>query len=324
MKKIKIHNPCNEETRYYRYYNLFWDILTHELKKYFYVEENRYFSKANIERYSVQLENNLSNEILIQECDYIIENCENKEFSILSVCDILTAQIIQEKENPFLKKVLFSQYDEIELFGNNELLNSGHIKSEYRYKYSPWIYFQHDLTNLEEFYFKRKYRKKFDNTLFFKGAQFNRPILEYFPESFLPDLFLPNTTNSKQYFNKLITHKVALSIGGLGEFCFRDVEYMALGIPFIRFEYKNKMNIPLIPNFHYISVDRPNDLMLDRDGKKNHAEMLIDRYYEVINDNYFLEYISKNARNYYEENLMYPNNIKNTLKQLEIDQWLKN
>ena len=28
-----IHNPCNEETRYYRNYNLFWDELTEALKK---------------------------------------------------------------------------------------------------------------------------------------------------------------------------------------------------------------------------------------------------------------------------------------------------
>ena len=33
MRKIIVHNPCNEHTRYFRMYNLFWDELTEELKR---------------------------------------------------------------------------------------------------------------------------------------------------------------------------------------------------------------------------------------------------------------------------------------------------
>jgi hypothetical protein len=33
MRNLLIHNPCNEITRRYRDYNLFWDDLTEELKK---------------------------------------------------------------------------------------------------------------------------------------------------------------------------------------------------------------------------------------------------------------------------------------------------
>jgi hypothetical protein len=114
---------------------------------------------------------------------------------------------------------------------------------------------------------------------------------------------------------------VALSIGGVGEFCYRDVEYMALGVPFIRFEYKNQMNTPLIPNVHYISIPIPDDLSLDRLGHKKHALMIEKRYLEVINDDAFLKYIATNARQYYETYLQYPNNLNNAIDLLGINDW---
>ena len=75
---------------------------------------------------------------------------------------------------------------------------------------------------------------------------------------------------------------------------------MALGIPFLRFEYISELNPNLIPNFHYISVERPDDLKIDRIGNEEHARMLEKRFLEVKDDTDFLNFISNNARNYYE------------------------
>ena len=47
--RLRIHNPCNEQTRYYRNYNLFWDELTDKLKeKYFSLSQEEELSLNNI------------------------------------------------------------------------------------------------------------------------------------------------------------------------------------------------------------------------------------------------------------------------------------
>ena len=120
MRKIIVHNPCNEHTRYFRNYNLFWDDLTEELKKKYIVEENRYYEFANSQRFKVNLKNQTSgeNDFLLLECEYVIEFEDTGEFYIMSVSDNLTHCILNEKNNPKLKKVLVSQFTNNEIFNN--------------------------------------------------------------------------------------------------------------------------------------------------------------------------------------------------------------
>lgn len=313
--KLIIHNPCNEYTRFFRYYNLFWDQLTYELKKTFSIEESRYYEKAHSERSFIHLPND--HEMPIQECDYLIENLDTKEVILLSVSDMPDYSLLADSRGDCIKKFLIAQYS------NDELLTTlGESYSDDTVqKCSPWIYFQAVVGDLEQHYFKRKYNPPTENTLFFKGDCGSRPIVDYFPANLISG---PRTLTSTpdQYFTLAIQHKVGLSVGGRGEFCYRDVEYMAIGLPFIRFEYTQDLAIPLIPNVHYISIPRPDDMLLDRMGEKHHAEMILDRYQEVIDDEDFLQYISSNARQYYEEYLQYPNNIKHTINLMKINEWI--
>ena len=124
------------------------------------------------------------------------------------------------------------------------------------------------------------------------------------------------------YFDDLISHKIALSVYGRGEFCYRDVECFGVGIPIIRFEYLSSFNSPLIPNHHYISIPRPNDMDLYRLGNEGHAKMIEGRYHEVINNKDFLDFISKNAKQYYDENFSLETKIKNTFNLLNLNDWL--
>lgn len=310
MRKIIIHNPCNENTRYFRFYNLFWDDLTIELKKKYIVTENRYFEYADRERFKVNLKKQTSHidNFLLLECEYVIEFEDTGEFYVLSVSDNLTHAIINEKDNPYLKKVLVSQFDRNQI--KNHVGNNSDI-------YSPWIYFPSTIDDLESFYIKRKKIDKFVDKIYFRGTSIlDRPIVTHFDESILTGY---NPIGSpKTYFEELITHKIGLSIAGRGELCYRDIEYMALGIPFIRFEYITELNPKLIPNYHYISVDRPSDLYYDRLGNKEHAQLLEAKFYEVKDNPDYLLYIAKNARDYYEKYLMRGNNIKHTLELLNL------
>ena len=316
MCKIRIHNPCNEHTRYFRRYNFFWDKFTDFLKTKFDVEENRYYENAHIGRLKVNLSKGDSNQFLLQECEYVIENLENGEFVILSVSDDLGSGTLSEIGNPLLKKVLISQFIPEKI--------KSHTYENY-YKYSPWTYFQCDMTDLEFYYDKRKKIHNKIDKLYFRGEEMNRPILNHFNNDIL---YKPNKTHADLYFDEVINYSIGLSIAGVGEMCYRDIEYMSLGIPFIRFEYQTTLDPPLIPNYHYISIPydetipKHNGTHTDRLGDETHVKKIEEKFLEVINNKSLLDFIGRNARKYYEDNLMIDSSIKNTYRLLDIDKWL--
>jgi hypothetical protein len=308
-RKIIVHNPCNEHTRYYRNYNLFWDKLTEDLKKYFNVTENRFYEFANSNMFDVKLKKGKSPFFALHECEYVIEFEDTGDFYILSVSDRLSAAMLNERNNPHLKKVLVSQF-------NYDYLKS-HVGNSIQ-KYSPWIYFPQEVFDYEEYHQKRKNVTSFIDKMYFRGTLSERPIT-----NFLDKKYVEGFNPIKNYFEDLIKYKIGLSIAGVGELCYRDIEYMCLGIPFIRFEYLSELNPKLIPNFHYIAVERPSDipthngLSTDRLGIEKHAKMLEKRFLEVKDDTNFLSFISKNARQYYDTYLNH-NNINHTMNLLSI------
>jgi FkbM family methyltransferase len=309
--KIRVHNPSNEHTKNYRNYNKFWDDFTEYLKNFFDVEENRFFDSAHMQRFPVKLNKGLSNELLLLECEYVIENLENGEFVVMSVSDDLTHATINERNNPFLKKVLISQF-----LPEKILEHTG----EHMYKYSPWTYFTSSVMDIEPFYERRLETPPTEDRLYFRGTSLeDRSILEFFnPETITQ--FAPQPQDI--YYNDIIKHKVALSVDGRGEFCYRDIECFGLGVPIIRYEYKSKFYNELIPNYHYVSLKRPYDMGLYRLGNESHARKLESRYNEVLNNTEFLDFISKNARKYYEDNILQNNKIKNTFNLLNLYDWL--
>jgi hypothetical protein len=307
MRKIIVHNPCNENTRYYRNYNLFWDKLTDELKKRFVVVENRFFEFANSHQFPIKLKKGNSKYFVLHECEYVIEFDDTGEFYVLSVSDRLSTAILNEHNNPFLKKVLLSQF-------NYNYLKQ-HVGDSIE-KYSPWIYFPQDVFDYEMFYEKRETFKSYIDKMCFRGTVSERPITQFFDKKYVEGFQpVPN------YFDDIIKYKIGLSVAGVGELCYRDIEYMCLGIPFLRFEYLSELNPKLIPNYHYISVDRPDDiprhngLSTDRLGLEKHAKLIEKKFLNVKDDLEFLKFITKNARQYYTTYLN-GNNVNHTLKLL--------
>lgn len=312
MTKIKIHNPCNAHTRYYRYYNLFWDEFTEHLKKFFDVEENRDFEFAHMQRFPVTINKGISEDFCLLECEYLIQNLENDEFVTMTVADDITHATVNEKENPLLKKTLISQFSPRKM--------NHYINDNCKDKLSPWTYFQSIVFDLESYRLKRKNEKPTRKELYFRGTSLeDRKIIHHIDKNIITDF---NPIPPDGYFTELIQHKIGLSVDGRGEFCYRDIEYMALGVPILRFEYESKFFDPLIPNFHYISIPRPVDMELYRDGNENHAKMLEEKYYSVVEDDDFLHYISENARNYYEKNCKIESIIANSFDMLGLKNWI--
>lgn len=311
MNKIRVHNPCNGYTKHNRFYNDFWDEFTEHLKKYFMVEENRRYEFAHSTRYRVNYRFGLSDNYELLECEYAIENLQNGEIVMMSVSDNITSGAINEKHNPKFKKVLIAQY-----LPSDVKLHVG----EYINKYCPWTYFQAKTFDLEPYYQKRLQEEPTENKLYFRGTSLDdRTILNYFDKSIITPF---GTISMDRYFDDIIKYKIALSVDGRGEFCYRDIECFAIGVPILRFEYVSVMDDPLIPNYHYISIPRPDDMVLYRTGNENHVKLLTQRYHEVLNDKDFLKYIAENARKYYEKNCTMDSIITNTHRLLNLDNWI--
>jgi hypothetical protein len=125
------------------------------------------------------------------------------------------------------------------------------------------------------------------------------------------------------YIKESIEYKLVLcsGVGGgysCGDYCFRDGELYGLGIPTLRPKYAIETYIPLIPDYHYISVDAEFD---EKFKYKNHgdlADKITKRYNEVIHDNEYLDFISNNARQWYMDMLSYPNVINNIIESLKL------
>jgi len=308
-RRLIVHNPTNDKTRYYRNYNLFWDELTQELSERYEVIENRHFENAHFDRQEIKLKKGLAKEFLLLECEYVIEDADSGEFWIMSVSDDLGYATMNEKHNPLCKKVLISQFIDYKI--------KHHVDNNYD-KYSPWIYFPSGLIDLEQFYHKRKHVQNKVPLMYFRGNVSQRPALKHFSDELL---YCPETpTTPEAYFNDMIDYQVSLSMAGVGELCYRDIECMAIGMPLIRFEFQVEMHEKLIPNVHYISVPYPDDMprhngvASDRLSGPHHVKMIEERFKEVVDDHEFLSYISKNAREYYERNLSPQSRVNKTLE----------
>jgi hypothetical protein len=292
-----VHNPCNKHTRRQREYNLFWDELTDALKQKYSVTENRYCENVH-DGITICIN---GKDIKIFECEYMIEYKDL--FYVLSVADNLTGCILQE--NSKLKKVLISQFIDYQI--------KHHVKNIEIY--SPWIYFKYSCIDLDVCYTNKI------SKMYFNGTKGSRPILNHF-DKFL--LECPDIKSQEEYFKEIVNYKVALSIGGVGELCYRDIECMALGVPLLRFQYQTSLFVPLIPNYHYISVNfdytlpTENNIYKDRLGTRIHAKQLEDRFKEVVKDSEFLKFIAKNARQYYDDYLSPKVRVKHTLELLEL------
>jgi hypothetical protein len=210
-------------------------------------------------------------------------------------------------------------------FGMTEL-----VHKNYKFKASSCIYapcFPYNHVNMDDYYVKRKSISNLIDKFTFRGniVGTNRTSIFLLKNEELFDggEYVPN------YFDDVIKYKVGLSIPGIGELCYRDIEYMAMGIPMMKFEYMTQLNPPLIPNYHYISINRDGIdseedkkfglVGREREGDERHANAYIDKFKEIKDNKEFLEFISKNARQYYETYLHPSVRIKHITNLLEIN-----
>lgn len=131
-----------------------------------------------------------------------------------------------------------------------------------------------------------------------------------------------NGLNYLEYMKDLKKYRCALSLPGGTEVCNRDIECFSIGVPVIRPTLSVQYPDPLIPNYHYISCydsckywnGNPSYL-----SYKDFQESLQDCWSRVRDDFEYLEFVAKNAREWYLKNCTLTQNIKYVLSKLDLE-----
>jgi hypothetical protein len=129
--------------------------------------------------------------------------------------------------------------------------------------------------------------------------------------------------NYVDYLKDMANYSVSLSLPGGTESCNRDIECFGIGVPVIRPYLQINYPEPLIPNYHYINcyhycdyTDNGNPKYLSyEDFQKN----LIYTWEKVKNNQEYLDFISKNAREWFVKNCQPENNIELFLNKIDLN-----
>ena len=246
-----------------------------------------------------------NNTITVSDCSLLIEDTENNTFKGITFADspYKLLPFFKSRNNPN-DILLISQYNEEEV-----------KSSQYQCKIKKSIYIASSPNiDLDYYHNKRKEIKEYKDKFYFRGV--TRGTISLLQSS--PYFEGGKSINALDYFDDVINYKIGLSVPGVGEFCYRDIEYMGIGIPMMKFQYTNELYYPLIPNYHYISIDRIGNMIEERNGTPEHTEAYIKRFLEVKDDKEFLNFISTNARNYYEKYLHPSVRLNTIINLLEI------
>jgi hypothetical protein len=267
-------------------------------------------------------------DILINQGSILIfEFDDTKQFKTFDFGDAPTLTVKLSKSKNFIGAAI-GQY-------NKDLWDQTIKDQELRSKVKPSLYpescWHFGLENYEDI---KSYRDsiQLNKNLYWRGSiykdpnivEFDRRIaIEYIAKNLKDFYFGYYPIPFDSYIKECVDYKLALcfGVGGgyiCGDFCLRDIELYGLGIPTIRPKYAVTTEDPLIPDYHYISVDCEFDETYRYKNPEQLANLVIKKYNEVINNDDLLKYISNNARNWYLKNITYPNITNNLIKILDL------
>lgn len=247
--------------------------------------------------------------------DMLIHYKDEDRYTLLSLSDYQSPihRMFVERNNE-KDQIFYSQ-----MSGSSYVNNRN---KNYKFKINNFIYLPKTLLiDYDEYYDMRNKEIEYIDKFIFRGNVIGRG--RYTIPMFENHKYFTGYKGIKleDYYKELTKHKISLSVPGTGELCYRDIECMAIGIPILRYEFLTELNPKLIPNYHYVSIDRiePESMgdglkfRTERDGGKEYYEGYLKRFMEVKDDEKFLYEISKNARKYYEDYLHPKSLIKHVL-----------
>lgn len=118
--------------------------------------------------------------------------------------------------------------------------------------------------------------------------------------------------SQQEYLKCMAKSKLILSMPGIGAHCHRELEAFGLQVPVLMPRLLNQYYDNLIPDFHYITVESPpkEPKKFTKEEEKAFCDAIKAKYEEVIDNDDYLESISKNALIWFQQNIEYPNNMR--------------
>lgn len=155
---------------------------------------------------------------------------------------------------------------------------------------------------------QREYRQKPR----FRGSCYGfRDFLRTDPRYEIFNIYdLNHRLEKEEYFKEMFSSKINISLNGIGESCFRDIEILGLGSTLLRPKLTVDFHDRLIPNYHYASVE-----VQDQTNFCDLADAIYSKYDWLLRNPDVAESIAENGRNWYLKNGSTIKNIE-TLKQV--------
>ena len=267
----------------------------------------------------------------ISDVDCVIENTDTGEIKAISFTEYFNHYVSHLAKSGTCTNVLLAHFNWSNLY--YWMKNEDAIK--HMYKVKPWVFLPFQEFDYKSYREKRNRIIDFNEKIFWLGSgvdDYRKMIRVMDNKGYMQPI---NGISHEEYLERLINSKIGISYyldlnkyntpyDHPGEFCYRDIEYILLGLPFIKIEYKDTTHNPLLPNYHYISIPREHAYVAYANkGDEGVADLYIERYNEVINDTDFLNYISKNQIEWSNNNLLDGNMEKLTFELLNLKHWIK-
>lgn len=330
MTKIKIHKFENE--KWGRAHLPFYRRFDKYLERYFDVEVINYNVDGKTFSGRINTIVNVSSfgkNPPISDVEYVIENQETGELKVLSVAKYFNSHVSHYAKCQHCSTILFAHFSWRNVYywlkKEKSVTNLPKVK--------PWLFFPFAEYDIQTYRDIRNNELKLNEKMFFKGGglqSYRKTVSILHDMGYMQPL---NVLNHQQYLTTLAKSKIAMSFymsldkyvtpfEHQGEFCYRDIEYLSLGVPFIRIEFKSSMYDDLIPNHHYITIPREEaHLAYNAGGDEGVAKLYAARYDEVIHDDDFLNYVSANQIEWANRNIVGEKREEVTYKLLELDKW---
>ena len=264
--------------------------------------------------------------IPIQDTGCVVENTETGDYIVFTVDErhhSITSHYLCDKH---CRAIYRSHYAPAQIKWIDEVQGWRHngVSVDGNHRVRPWMFPQFrcsavengNIPQTDEFWenlYQQRQTSEKDIPFAFAGSgteSFRLTMLSL--QEICPDFSIIGRLNYEHFIPHLSRFKIGASLWAdwdrmsldlenrdcrqNGEWCYRDVEYLAAGIPFIRQEYEDSVwGGSYLPNVHYISIPLADIKRAFRAGSCNGVAKLYKQKYEEVKDNQeLLDAISRN------------------------------
>lgn len=238
---------------------------------------------------------------------FTIKNPENQKYIVTSFWDksIELFFNIHSDVSKVVQVITSAGLNEEEYNKHKNLYSTHYHLPNFNEIYTPYTYipYSKDIAEHIETIFNSTHKPLYSDKVVFRGDLYCQR------KELASSLFHNNIKIIREklspfeYLQEQYQQQLCLSLNGAAEICHRDIELFGLGKAVMRLELNVNFNDPLLPNIHYISLGKSKFPEIPSPAMTNILkDNIINTYTENINNQDFVNFIGKNAREWYMRN----------------------